>query len=79
MTNVFVKCVADGTSSDFARCPLVGRYRRQSGPVPEIAKKTAFDPYVWSGRALQENFADLAVGGLAVMCPASHDGFSVKC
>jgi hypothetical protein len=29
------------------------------------------DPYVWSGRALQEGFVELAVGGLASMYPAS--------
>ncbi len=27
--------------------------------------RTAFDPIVWSGRALQEVFIDLAVSGLA--------------
>jgi hypothetical protein len=30
----------------------------------------ACDPNVWSGRALQENFVELAVGGLASMYPA---------
>jgi hypothetical protein len=29
-----------------------------------------FDPYVWSGRALQADFAELAVSGLASMYPA---------
>ena len=28
------------------------------------------DPYVWSGRALQEDFVELAAGGLASMYPA---------
>ncbi len=36
------------------------------------------DPNVWSGRALQENFVELAASGLASMYPASHDGISVK-
>jgi hypothetical protein len=31
----------------------------------------AIDPHVWSGRALQEDFAELAVSGLASMYPAS--------
>ena len=31
----------------------------------------AIDPDVWSGRALQEVFVELAVGGLASMYPAS--------
>jgi hypothetical protein len=30
----------------------------------------AHDPNVWSGRALQEGFAELAVSGLASMYPA---------
>ena len=30
----------------------------------------AFDPNVWSGRALQENFVELAASGLASMYPA---------
>jgi hypothetical protein len=32
------------------------------------------DPNVWSGRALQENFVELAVSGLASMYPASDWG-----
>jgi len=32
---------------------------------------TTFDPDVWSGRAVQENFVELAVSGLASMYPAS--------
>ena len=31
---------------------------------------SGFDPNVWSGRALQEDFAELAVSGLASMYPA---------
>jgi hypothetical protein len=34
------------------------------------AKKAARDPNVWSGRALQEGFIELAVSGLASMYPA---------
>jgi hypothetical protein len=30
----------------------------------------AIDPNVWSGRALQADFAELAVSGLASMYPA---------
>jgi hypothetical protein len=33
-------------------------------------KVTPFDPDVWSGRALQEIFVELAVSGLASMYPA---------
>ena len=36
------------------------------------------DPYVWSGRASQENFVELVVSGLASMYPASHEGACVK-
>jgi hypothetical protein len=35
--------------------------------VPSISQ---FDPDVWSGRALQVDFAELAVSGLASMYPA---------
>jgi hypothetical protein len=31
---------------------------------------SGFDPHVWSGRALQVDFAELAVSGLASMYPA---------
>ena len=37
----------------------------------------ANDPNVWSGRALQVDFAELAVSGLASMYPASD--WSVLC
>ena len=33
--------------------------------------KDAIDPDVWSGRALQVDFAELAVSGLASMYPVS--------
>jgi hypothetical protein len=43
-----------------------------------VERKTdAFDPDVWSGRALQEDFVELAVSGLASMYPASD--WSVWC
>jgi hypothetical protein len=38
----------------------------------------AFGTYVWSGRASQVDFAELAVSGLASMYPASHEGDCVK-
>jgi hypothetical protein len=34
------------------------------------ANPDAFDPYVWSGRAWQEDFDELVVSGLASMYPA---------
>ena len=33
-------------------------------------RSSVFDPHVWSGRALQVDFAELAVTGLASMYPA---------
>jgi hypothetical protein len=33
-------------------------------------RTSPYDPDVWSGRALQENFVELAVSGLASMYPA---------
>src|ERR1019366_429866 len=48
------------------RCPLFGVDRKwRLGAV-----RTGFDPNVWSGRALQVDFAELAVSGLASMYPA---------
>src|SRR6202047_3348322 len=52
-----------------------------SGPTSE------FDPDVWSGRALQVDFAELAVSGLASMYPVSswscfapdHHGYQRAC
>jgi hypothetical protein len=46
-----------------------------------------FDPNVWSGRALQVDFAELAVSGLASMYPVSdwscfapdHHGYQRAC
>jgi hypothetical protein len=37
---------------------------------PDVGRHLAFDPDVWSGRALQEGFVELAVSGLASMYPA---------
>ena len=44
---------------------------------PSAPHMSAFDPNVWSGRALQVDFAELAVSGLASMYPASD--WSVLC
>src|SRR5215467_14214144 len=51
-------------------CPLSRPNR--STPVPLLI--AGFDPDVWSGRALQEGFVELAVGGLALMYPTSGWG-----
>src|ERR1035437_11138182 len=48
---------------------------------------SGFDPNVWSGRALQVDFAELAVSGLASMYPVSswscfapdHHGYQRAC
>src|SRR5450631_4177389 len=57
-------------------CPLLGG---NSGQTPILARDglSAYDPNVWSGRALQVDFAELAVSGLASMYPASD--WSVLC
>ena len=49
----------------------------EQADVLALARKDVNDPNVWSGRALQENFAELAVSGLASMYPASD--WSVSC
>jgi len=54
-------------------CPLLGVKRTSRG----LVTMSAFDPNVWSGRALQVDFAELAVSGLASMYPASD--WSVLC
>jgi hypothetical protein len=46
--------------------PLLGPYRT----FVRRAATSDFDPDVWSGRASQEVFVELAVGGLASMYPA---------
>src|SRR5580693_3653818 len=53
------------------RCPLTEVKRKSYFR----AGRTAFDPNVWSGRALQEVFVDLVVSGLASMYPASDWSF----
>ena len=61
------------------RLPLAG-WRLLTGvelPRQPLACEAVHDPDVWSGRALQENFVELAVSGLASMYPASD--WSVSC
>src|SRR5450631_1865194 len=48
-------------------CPLFGVDRKWLAE----RRNGAFDPNVWSGRALQEVFVDLVVSGLASMYPVS--------
>jgi hypothetical protein len=48
------------------RSPFIGADRTW----PVSVQTDATDPNVWSGRALQVDFAELAVGGLASMYPA---------
>src|SRR6266436_4878875 len=52
-----------------------------------VLSSSQFDPFVWSGRALQEVFVDLVVSGLASMYPVSswscfapdHHGYQRAC
>jgi hypothetical protein len=53
------------------------RYRGYLGRDMLGLSSSQFDPTVWSGRALQEDFVELAVSGLASMYPASD--WSVLC
>ena len=48
-----------------------------TGPIADVAKSSQFDPNVWSGRALQEGFVELAMSGLASMYSAFD--WSSKC
>jgi hypothetical protein len=48
-------------------CRLIGVNRKWVF----YGQSDTIDPVVWSGRALQEDFAELAVSGLASMYPAS--------
>ena len=66
----------------------VATIRPKSGvkPTCQDSSTDAFDPNVWSRRALQENFADLAVSGLASMYPTfdrsvapGHHGYQRAC
>ena len=70
---------AIGTSRHSPRRTISGRYWVYSGQTKPSAliSSVANDPYVWSGRALQVDFAELAVSGLASMYPASD--WSVLC
>src|SRR5450631_1860403 len=64
-------------------CPLFGVDRKWLAE----RRNGAFDPNVWSGRALQEVFVDLVVSGLASMYPVSswscfapdHHGYQRAC
>jgi hypothetical protein len=47
------------------------RYWMNSGQHLLTLSFSDFDPNVWSGRALQVDFAELAVSGLASMYPVS--------
>jgi hypothetical protein len=49
------------------------RSRRAAGQCDELAA-----PHVWMAPAWQEIISPAAQKSLAVMCPASHDSFSVK-
>src|ERR1035437_5079896 len=58
---------------------LNGRFRGEAdyGWIMARGGSVANDPNVWSGRASQEVFVDLAVSGFASMYPASD--WSVLC
>jgi len=55
--------------------------------APKLPRPSSTLPHVWSGRALQEDFAELAVSGLASMYPAfdwscfapGHHGYQRAC
>ena len=68
-----------GTKRQFAapqNLVAIGGIADKQGQLA-LPASAAIDPYVWSGRALQVDFADLAVSGLASMYPASD--WSVLC
>jgi hypothetical protein len=52
-----------GSTECIEQRPLSAGFRNRLG-------SSQFDPDVWSGRALQEVFVELAVSGLASMYPA---------
>src|SRR5882672_4610355 len=64
-------------------CPFPAAERT----CPGGGLRSPFDPNVWSGRALQVDFAELAVSGLASMYPVSdwscfapgHHGYQRAC
>jgi hypothetical protein len=53
------------------------RERPRSSRAPENRDELTAS-HVWMAPAWQEIFGRAAQRSLAVMCPASHDGFSVK-
>ena len=55
--------VAAGQVDRFRGKPDIKRHVGSAGPV-------AFDPYVWSGRAMQGDFDETVASGLASMYPA---------
>ena len=55
-----------GRASRAGECLLLSEKQTSRGK----AATSGFDPDVWSGRALQVDFAELAVSGLASMYPA---------
>src|SRR5262249_17862929 len=57
-----------GPSAKYRRAPGLSARRDRPEAVVDLSTGT-FDPHVWSGRALQD-FAELAVGGVALMYPA---------
>src|SRR5450759_3420521 len=65
--------------ADIPERPANVRYWSNSGQTSALGLdlSAAIDPNVWSGRALQVDFAELAVSGLASMYPASD--WSVLC
>ena len=69
---------ANGTSRHSLRRKIRSLSER-SGQVPAstLTNSVVNDPNVWSGRALQVDFVELAVCGLASMYPASD--WSVLC
>jgi hypothetical protein len=56
----------------FTPAPCRGECRliAAKGTRSSGGRSDAIDPYVWSGRASQEVFVELAVNGLASMYPA---------
>ena len=62
---------ASGPSAELPMSRRKGRSRRKNGPDELSGWTAACDPNVWSGRALQVDFTELAVSGLASMYTAS--------
>ena len=78
--------MAISTSPSCTKLPAVC-YSSTSCTTSTIAASTSNDPNVWSGRALQEDFNELVVSGLASMYPAfgwrrfapGHHGYQRVC